>query len=161
MAGFSPGLDLLSRTGRGAGENRNMNIMIQDVSIGGYVPGDSVLHRLDPRTKLIGLIVLLIGVFATRTDVGLLITCCVVLTLIFLCACWMAGLVVGLASLFVDAVDRRGDQYALQLGRPTHDDWPMGASHNRAGHAHQLDAFASASAGNNPIYGPDLYNNST
>ena len=85
MAGCSPGLDLLSRTGHGAGGNGNMNIMIQDVSIGGYVPGDSVLHRLDPRTKLIGLIVLLIGVFATRTDVGLLIISCVVLTLVFLC----------------------------------------------------------------------------
>jgi energy-coupling factor transport system permease protein len=85
MAGFSPGLDLLNRKVHGAGGNRTMNIMIQDVFIGGYVPGDSVLHRLDPRTKLIGLIVLLIGVFATRTDVGLLITSCVVLTLIFLC----------------------------------------------------------------------------
>jgi energy-coupling factor transport system permease protein len=62
-----------------------MNIMIQDVSIGGYVPGVSVLHRLDPRTKLVGLIVLLIGVFATRTDVGLLTISCVVLTLVFLC----------------------------------------------------------------------------
>src|SRR5208283_4122392 len=62
-----------------------MNIMIQDVSIGGYVPGVSVLHRLDPRTKLVGLTLLLIGVFATRSNVGLLITCCVVLTLIFLC----------------------------------------------------------------------------
>ena len=68
----------MSRTGHGAGENRNMNIMIQDVSIGGYIPGDSVLHRLDPRTKLVGLIVLLIGVFATRTGIGLLIICCVV-----------------------------------------------------------------------------------
>ena len=62
-----------------------MNRLIQDVSIGGYVPGDAVLHRLDPRTKLIGLVVLLIGIFATRTDVGLLISCCVVLPLIFLC----------------------------------------------------------------------------
>jgi energy-coupling factor transport system permease protein len=77
---------LLSRTGHGAGRNRNMNIMIQDVSIGGYVPGVSMLHQLDPRTKLVGLIVLLMGVFATRTDAGLLITCCMVLALIFLCS---------------------------------------------------------------------------
>ena len=52
MAGFSPGLDLLSRKVHGAGGNRTMNIIIQDVFIGGYVPGDSVLHRLDPRNKV-------------------------------------------------------------------------------------------------------------
>lgn len=62
-----------------------MNSMIQDVSIGGYIPGDSLLHRLDPRTKLAGLIVLLIGVFVTRTGIGLFINCCLVLTLISLC----------------------------------------------------------------------------
>ncbi len=62
-----------------------MNSMIQDVSIGGYIPGDSLLHRLDPRTKLAGLIGLLIGVFVSRTGMGLFINCCLVLTLIFLC----------------------------------------------------------------------------
>ncbi|MGO9570362.1 MAG: energy-coupling factor transporter transmembrane component T family protein [Desulfomonilaceae bacterium] len=62
-----------------------MTIMIQDVSIGGYIPGDSVLHRLDPRTKLVGLIVLLAGVFSTHTGVGLLIICCPVMSLISLC----------------------------------------------------------------------------
>ncbi len=74
-----------------------MNVMIQDVSIGGYVPGVSVLHRLDPRTKLMGLIVLAIGVFATRTDPGMLITCCIVTALIFLCRIgwrvWWWGLI--------------------------------------------------------------------
>jgi energy-coupling factor transport system permease protein len=84
-----------------------MNRLIQDVSIGGYVPGDSVLHRLDPRTKLIGLIVLLIGVFATRTDVGLLITCSVVTALMFLCRIgwrvWWWGLLRFSWMLFIAA----------------------------------------------------------
>lgn len=74
-----------------------MNVMIQDVSIGGYVPGVSVMHRLDPRTKLVGLIVLAIGVFATRTGPGVLITCCMVTTLILLCRIgwrvWWWGLI--------------------------------------------------------------------
>ena len=138
-----------------------MNIMIQDVSIGGYVPGVSVMHRLDPRTKLVGLIVLLIGVFATRTDVGLLVISCVVVTLVFLCRVgwriWWWGLLRFSWMLLI----ARGDQHALQLERPTHQDWRIGASHNRAGSAHQFDAFGSASAGNNPLYGLDLYNHST
>ncbi len=37
--------------------------MKTDITIGGYLPLDSVLHRLDPRTKLIGLIAFLSGVF--------------------------------------------------------------------------------------------------
>jgi energy-coupling factor transport system permease protein len=41
-----------------------------DIAIGGYVPGNSLLHRLDPRTKLLGLCVLLIGVFVGHSLVA-------------------------------------------------------------------------------------------
>jgi energy-coupling factor transport system permease protein len=58
---------------------------IQDVTIGGYVPGDSVIHALDPRTKLVGLVVLLTWVFVTRADAGLLAISCLVMMLAFLC----------------------------------------------------------------------------
>jgi energy-coupling factor transport system permease protein len=37
--------------------------MIHDIFIGSYIPGDSVLHRLDPRTKLAGMVVVLGTVF--------------------------------------------------------------------------------------------------
>jgi len=30
-----------------------------DITIGGFLPGDSILHRMDPRTKLVGLVVLM------------------------------------------------------------------------------------------------------
>ncbi|MGB6065237.1 MAG: energy-coupling factor transporter transmembrane component T [Desulfomonilaceae bacterium] len=61
-----------------------MNKLMQDVFVGGYIPGDSMLHRLDPRTKLAGLAVLLVGVFATRTWGTLLFSSCLMLTLICL-----------------------------------------------------------------------------
>lgn len=51
---------------------------IQDIAIGGYVPGDSILHRLDPRVKLMGLLLLLIGIFLTRNPVGAAINLCLV-----------------------------------------------------------------------------------
>ena len=35
----------------------------KEISIGGYLPGHSILHRLDPRTKLFGVTVLLTTVF--------------------------------------------------------------------------------------------------
>lgn len=41
-----------------------------DVATGGYVPGVSLLHRLDPRTKLLALPLLLAGVFIGRSLSG-------------------------------------------------------------------------------------------
>ncbi len=47
-----------------------MTLTTLDVFLGGYVPGTSVLHRLDPRTKLLGLILMLIGVFLGHSTGG-------------------------------------------------------------------------------------------
>jgi energy-coupling factor transport system permease protein len=44
-----------------------MSRLLQDISIGGYLPGNSVLHKLDPRTKLGGFVALLVCVFTART----------------------------------------------------------------------------------------------
>ncbi len=48
--------------------------MIQDIFIGSYIPGDSVLHRLDPRTKLVGMIIMLGMVFLARSPLNQAIT---------------------------------------------------------------------------------------
>ena len=37
--------------------------MLKDITLGQYFPGHSVLHRLDPRTKLIGVVVYIIALF--------------------------------------------------------------------------------------------------
>ena len=37
--------------------------MLKDITLGQYFPGNSVIHRLDPRTKLVGLIVYIIALF--------------------------------------------------------------------------------------------------
>jgi energy-coupling factor transport system permease protein len=47
-----------------------MTLAALDVFVGGYVPGASVLHTLDPRTKVLGLIVMLIGVFVGHSISG-------------------------------------------------------------------------------------------
>ncbi|MCI5996225.1 MAG: energy-coupling factor transporter transmembrane protein EcfT [Blautia sp.] len=41
--------------------------MLRDITLGQYYPGDSVLHRLDPRTKLVGTMVFIISLFLFRT----------------------------------------------------------------------------------------------
>lgn len=40
--------------------------MLQDIMLGQFFPGNSILHRLDPRTKIISLFVLLIMIFAAQ-----------------------------------------------------------------------------------------------
>lgn len=37
--------------------------MLTDIKIGQYFPGNSVLHRMDPRFKLVALVILLMGLF--------------------------------------------------------------------------------------------------
>ncbi|RPJ37393.1 MAG: energy-coupling factor transporter transmembrane protein EcfT [Deltaproteobacteria bacterium] len=47
---------------------------LQDITLGQYLPGDSLLHRLDPRTKFLSLLLLMIATFMIRglTALGLL-----------------------------------------------------------------------------------------
>ena len=40
--------------------------MIRDITIGQYYPADSVIHKLDPRTKLVGTIGFIVSVFLAR-----------------------------------------------------------------------------------------------
>ena len=40
--------------------------MLQDITLGQFFPGQSILHRLDPRTKIILLFVLIILIFAAQ-----------------------------------------------------------------------------------------------
>ena len=44
--------------------------MIRDITIGQYYPADSVIHKLDPRTKLVGTIGFIVSVFLFHTFVG-------------------------------------------------------------------------------------------
>ena len=37
--------------------------MIKDITLGQYFPGNSFIHRLDPRIKLIALVVFIVSIF--------------------------------------------------------------------------------------------------
>lgn len=41
--------------------------MFKDITLGQYFPGDSPLHRLDPRTKLLAMIVYIVAVFLIKS----------------------------------------------------------------------------------------------
>ena len=45
--------------------------MIRDITLGQYYPAGSILHKLDPRVKLLGTMIFLIAVFSYRGIPGL------------------------------------------------------------------------------------------
>lgn len=47
--------------------------MFKDITIGQYYPADSVLHKLDPRIKLVGTVVFIVSVFLFHTFPGYLV----------------------------------------------------------------------------------------
>ena len=47
--------------------------MIRDITIGQYYPADSVLHRLDPRVKLVGTLAFLVSLFLFDNFIGYVI----------------------------------------------------------------------------------------
>ena len=44
--------------------------MLKDITLGQYFPGNSVIHRLDPRTKLIMLVVYIVALFLAKSWIG-------------------------------------------------------------------------------------------
>ena len=40
--------------------------MIKNITLGQYFPGDSIIHRLDPRTKLLLAIAMIVAIFSGR-----------------------------------------------------------------------------------------------
>ncbi len=47
--------------------------MIRDITIGQYYPANSVLHRLDPRVKIVGTLLFLISLFVQKSVLGYLV----------------------------------------------------------------------------------------
>ena len=44
--------------------------MLKDITLGQYFPGSSIIHRLDPRAKLIMLVVYIVALFMAKGFVG-------------------------------------------------------------------------------------------
>ncbi|MBZ4654419.1 MAG: cobalt transport permease, CbiQ family [Peptococcaceae bacterium] len=44
--------------------------MLKDITIGQYIPGNSAIHQLDPRTKIITLVLYMVGLFLVNNVTG-------------------------------------------------------------------------------------------
>ena len=75
--------------------------MIRDITIGQYYPADSVLHRLDPRTKFIGTFIYLVSLFVADSFWGYVIATCFLAGLIILSKVPVKFILKGLKPLFI------------------------------------------------------------
>lgn len=58
--------------------------MFKDITIGQYYPGNSILHKLDPRVKLLGVIIYIAAVFIINNIWGLIFLVAVIAALIIM-----------------------------------------------------------------------------
>lgn len=75
--------------------------MIKDITLGQYFPGSSVLHRLDPRMKIVLLIIYITALFLTHSALSYFFMALVTLSLILLSRVPFKLYIKGLKPLFV------------------------------------------------------------
>ena len=75
--------------------------MIRDITLGQYYPGDSWVHRLDARTKIIATLLYLIELFVVNNFYGFLITAAVLAAVIALSRVPVKFIFRGLTAVFL------------------------------------------------------------
>jgi energy-coupling factor transport system permease protein len=75
--------------------------MFKDITIGQYFPADTVIHRLDPRTKILWTIAFIVSVFIAADFLGLAVCAVFVLIIILLSKVPPLRIIKGLRMVFV------------------------------------------------------------
>ncbi len=75
--------------------------MIRDITLGQFYPADSVLHRLDPRTKFLGTMAFIISVFVFHTFPGYAVATLFLAGMIILSKVPVKFMFKGLKAIFV------------------------------------------------------------
>ena len=75
--------------------------MLKDITLGQYFPGDSIVHRLDPRTKIILTVVYIVALFTAKFVFSYAIMIAVLLTCILLSHVGFKAVFKGLKPVFI------------------------------------------------------------
>lgn len=90
--------------------------MLKDITIGQYVKGDSILHRLDPRTKIFGMLAIMVALFIVNNWIGLLYAAVVVFVVLALSQVPMKFYIRGIRPLMLILIFTAGIQIFLTPG---------------------------------------------
>ena len=75
--------------------------MLREITLGQYYPVDSVLHRLDPRVKLLGTLLYVISLFLVKGVAGYLVATIFLVSMIILSKVPVSFMLKGLKAIFV------------------------------------------------------------
>ena len=75
--------------------------MLKDITLGQYYPADSILHRLDPRVKLMGTILFLVGLFLIKGWAGYAVATVFLFAMIRVSKVPFRFIVRGLKTIFI------------------------------------------------------------
>ena len=75
--------------------------MIRDITLGQYYPADSILHKLDPRVKLVATISFLVALFLINSWVGYLVATVFLVSMIRFSKVPFRFIVRGLKTIFI------------------------------------------------------------
>ena len=78
--------------------------MLKDITLGQYFPGNSVIHRLDPRTKLLMLVVYVVALFLANNWVSYLLVLGFLITVIAVSSIPLKSITRGLKPVMVIVV---------------------------------------------------------
>ena len=73
--------------------------MLKDITLGQYFPGNSVVHRLDPRTKLLMLVVYIVALFLANNWAAYLLVLAFLITVIAISSIPLKAIVRGMKPL--------------------------------------------------------------
>lgn len=75
--------------------------MLRDITLGQYYPADSMIHKLDPRIKLMGAFVYILSLFMFRGVIGFAVVTAALLTVIYLSKVPFSYMVKGLKAIVI------------------------------------------------------------
>jgi len=83
------------------GERREGSKMLRDITLGQYYHADSIIHRLDPRTKIVGTFVFIISLFLFRSFLTTLVAAVFLVSMIRLSKVPFSYMVRGMKSIIL------------------------------------------------------------
>ena len=75
--------------------------MLRDITLGQYYPANSILHKMDPRTKLVGTIAFLVSVFVFNSIPGYLVATIFLVTMIKMSKVPIKFMLKGMKAIFM------------------------------------------------------------
>ena len=76
---------------------------LKDITLGQYFPGNTLLHRLDPRTKLLGTVAYIVALFLAKGIVGYAVLLAVLAALIAVSRVGLKTILRGMKPILVSS----------------------------------------------------------